>query len=172
MRILGFLQNAVFYQGISKRSADAYKFDSRIRHRCFYSNFTGRKIRNNIGDELFNAMQLDNVALDHAYDYKAVKADLKHVGKVIDCIEPHLIICFGIPARKAVTEVLCLNTNKNGNIDNFNDVTVMFTNHPTARSPEESIVQFAKRFRVWVSKNKKRYGEPENFDYVNYKMVK
>lgn len=171
MKILGFLQNAVFYEGISKRSANAYKFDSRVRHRCFWNNFTGRKIRNNVGNDLFCAMQLDNVAIDHAYDYKAVKADLNHVGKVIDCIEPHLIICFGMPARRAVSEVLLLKSDKK-NIATWNDVTIMFTNHPTARSPEESIVQFAKRLKVWVSKNKKRYGNPERYEYVNYKILK
>jgi len=132
MKILAFLQNPWFHEGISQRHIEMYRDDQDFHRRVLAMSMSGRRLQMAFG-ELYNDIHWDNTnwrPANHASGKE--KPDLDHVMRILKSQDWSLILTFGNQAKNAIT--LLLNSRHKYYVKlNHTRANVLFCHHPNAR---------------------------------------
>jgi len=144
MKIVAFLQNCWFPPGTSLYHIRRYLINDDFRRKVLKKGWSGKRLMNAFGEELFDKIIWDNASLEvGATPGHRADADRNHIANVIYNHSPDLILTFGTVARDAVRIV---------NRTCGDGACVLSTKHPNARGfTNEELSHFVKQVKEWIN---------------------
>lgn len=127
MKIVAFLQNPYFAEGISRADIEKYRDDPVHRARALALSMSGRRLRKAWGDVFFfDKIHWDNANPEHGkISSDMLRADLDHMRSVIQREKPDLVICYARTAEEGMRELGL-------------DVEYVYCRHPNSRGVLQS----------------------------------
>jgi DNA-binding MarR family transcriptional regulator len=105
--ILGVLQNPWFHKNTDQGLIDRYNEDADFRRHVLARTYTGKRLIRTLGGDLYRHIWWDNANYRHVPTPSGKNpADLNHLRRVLDRVNPYLIVAFGAEAHKimAITD--------------------------------------------------------------------